>query len=343
MKTLIYCAICIILAVLLTAYLGNSFSKKHEVQRIVEADIDLSPPFGAGPLVSIVWYKDLGRDPHKIFSSHKDIEDIRYRLEYKGLKSIAKSKALDSAQENILAFVYYSNKENSYRMQYVPFQIKDGVFYWPYGRDKKIAQILMNTERWSQTCPKGKMYLNENKKIEEKFRIDKKYKKISQIKKSLAKKDQMDQHELKLFNTCDLAKKNLMKMVSFYMRAEMLNDTLLQLNKNELSESLVHAFVQLPKFIIEDYSNLIKPEYIRIIRQYSEKYDDKGLNHEEQIELFQTHQKLNKQILGELQRRQDNFERILQINDSQQKLIEEQKVVEEVRRKSEEANQPGDK
>ena len=115
------------------------------------------------------------------------------------------------------------------------------------------------------------------------------------------------------------------------MRAEMLNDTLLQLNKNELSESIVHAFVQLPKFLIDDYGTSADPRYISTIRRFKKKYDDEGLNREEQIELFQAHQQLNKQILDELQRKQDNFERILQISNSQQKLTEEeQKVVPEL-------------
>ena len=331
MKTLIYCAVCVILAVLLTTYLGNSISKKHEVQRIIEAGKDLSPPFGAGPLVSIVWYKNWGRYPHKIFSRHEDMNDISYRLEYKGQKSTAKHKALDSDQENILAFVYYSSKENSYRMQYIPFQIKDDEFYWPYGKDKKIAQILMDKERWDQSWPQGKMYLNKNKRIEKKFGIAEKFEEINQIRESIVKKGQMNQQDLKLFNTCDSAKQNLMEMSSFYMRAEMLNDTLLQLNKNELSESIVHAFVQLPKFLIDDYGTLADPRYISTIRRFRKKYDDEGLNREEQIELFQAHQQLNKQILDELQRKQDNFERILQISNSQQKLTEEeQKVVPEL-------------
>ena len=175
----------------------------------------------------------------------------------------------------------------------------------------------MSKEKWGQlfshTDPSGRKYSNKEKIVQEKLEIDDKYKKINQIKKFLAEKDQMNQHELKLFNTCDLAKENLMKIASFSIRAETLNDILLRLNKNELSESLVHAFAQPPKSIIEDYSKLVKSEYIRGIRQFSEKYDDEGLSRKEQVKLFQAYQELNKQILDELQRRQDELERILQI------------------------------
>jgi len=55
MKTVVYCAVCVILTILIMTFWGNSFSEKHENQIIVEADRDLNPPFGAGPLVSIVW------------------------------------------------------------------------------------------------------------------------------------------------------------------------------------------------------------------------------------------------------------------------------------------------
>ncbi len=307
----------LLIAVLVMTYLGNSFSKKNEVQIIGEADKYLDRPFGAGPLVSIVWYKGSGRAPHKIFSNRREVKDIHYRLEYKGLKSTVGNKTSEFTHENLLAFVYYNNKKSSYRVRHVPFQIKDGVFYWPYGKDKKVAQILMSKEKWGQlfshTDPSGRKYSNKEKIVQEKLEIDDKYKKINQIKKFLAEKDQMNQHELKLFNTCDLAKENLMKIASFSIRAETLNDILLRLNKNELSESLVHAFAQPPKSIIEDYSKLVKSEYIRGIRQFSEKYDDEGLSRKEQVKLFQAYQELNKQILDELQRRQDELERILQI------------------------------
>ena len=321
MRIIRYCAVCVILTALIMTFWGNIFSENSEVQTIVKADRDLNPPFGAGPLVSIVWYKALNSKPYKIFSNQRDIKDIHYYLEYKGLKSTAQNKTLDISKENTLAFVYYSNKKNSYRMRYVPFQIVDGVFCWPYGKDKKTAEILMNKERWEQSFdhidPSGRNYLNKKKKVQEKLGVDAKYKKINQIRRSLADKEQKDQHELKLFNTCDLAKQNLMAIVSFSMQEETLNDILLELNKNELSESIVHAFVQLPKFITEDYSKFVKPEYIKIIRQFSEKYDDEGLSREEQVELFQAHQEINKQILDELQRIQDDFEEILQIKESQ--------------------------
>jgi len=192
----------------------------------------------------------------------------------------------------------------------------------PYGKDKKIARILMNKERWDQPFdridPSGGNYLNKKEKVQEKLGIDDKYKEISQIEKSLADKEQKDQHERKLYNTCNLARKNLMAIVSFSVRAEVINDILSELNKNELNESLVHAFVQLPKFIAEDYSKLLQPEYIKMIRQFSEKYDEEGLTREEQVELFQAHQEINKQILDELYRIQDDFEEILQINESQE-------------------------
>jgi len=329
MKTVMYFVICVLLTILLMAYLGNSFSKRHEVQRIVEAGKDLSRPFGAGPLVSIVWYKGWGQAPYKIFSDRKDIKDIHYRLKYIGLKSTAKNKVSDFEQRDILAFVYYSNKQDSYRMQYIPFKIDGDTFYWSYGEDKKVAQILMAKETWSPPPgyidPSVRNYLDKKTEIEEELGIEYKLKKINQIKKSLSEKDQMNQHELEIFKTCDLAEKNLMGIVSLSARAEMLDDILSRLNQDELRESLVHAFVQLPEFIIKDYSKLLKPEYVRAIRQFSEKYDYEGLSREEQVELFHIHQELNGRILDELQRRQDDFERILQINESHQKLAENEK------------------
>ncbi len=174
------------------AYTGSSFFKQPNVQRIVEADKDLSRPFGAGPLVSIVWYKGPGQTPHKIFANCRVIKDIRHRLEYKGIKSTEKNKTLDFAQDDILSFVYYSKNKDDYRMAYIPFKIEDGIFYWPYGEDKKVAQMLMNKEKWDQHFfhigSWGVDYLKEEKVVQEKLGMRGKLKKISQIKNSLAKK-----------------------------------------------------------------------------------------------------------------------------------------------------------
>ncbi|MCX6827625.1 MAG: hypothetical protein NTV06_10245, partial [candidate division Zixibacteria bacterium] len=130
MKTVICCAVCVVLTVATMIYLENSFFKKREVQRIVEADKDLSPPFGAGPLVSVVWYKGMMWTPYKIFSNYRDIEDIQYRMQYKLSESTVENKTLAFTQEDRLAFVYYTDKEESYWMMYVPFRVEEGVFYW---------------------------------------------------------------------------------------------------------------------------------------------------------------------------------------------------------------------
>ncbi len=132
----------------------------------------------------------------------------------------------------------------------------------------------------------------------------------------------MNQQELKLFDTCDMAKQNLRELVGFSLRAEALNRFLLKLNKAQLRESLVYAFVQLPGSVIERYSEMVKPEDVMEIKHLGEKYDDEGLSRKEQIELFQLHQKLNKQILDELQRKQDDFERILKTSGSNLDLME---------------------
>ena len=321
MKTVICCTVCVILTVLTMIYLENSFFKKQEVQRIVQADKDLGTPYGAGaePLVSIVWYKGIMRAPYKIFSSHREIEDIYYRMQYKLSESAVKNKTLDFTQEDKLAFVYYSNEENSFWMMYVPFRIEEGVFYWPYGSDKKIARILISKEKWGGLSdyidPNYIEYLNKEKKIEEKLGIEDKNEKINRIRKPLALKDQMEPSERALLETCNSAQQNLRKIAGFSWTAEVINDFLLELNENELDEKLVHAFVRLPAGVVEDYSGVIKPEFVERIREFSKKYDDEGLNREEQIELFRIHREINKQILDELRRRQQDFERILQITE----------------------------
>jgi hypothetical protein len=240
-------------------------------------------------------------------------------MQYKSSESTVKNKISDFTQEDKLAFVYYTDKEDSYWMMYIPFRIEEGVFCWPYGRDKKIARILINKEKWDQSFdyidPISGKYMNDKKKIEEKLGIEDKNEKINRIRKPLALKDQMEPNELALLETCNSAQQNLEEIVGFSLHAELFNDFLLELNKNELSESLVHAFVRLPAGVAEDYSGVIKPEFVERIREFSKKYADEGLNHEEQIELFQIHQEINKQILDELQRRQRDFERILQITE----------------------------
>ena len=299
--------------------LENGFSKEDEVQRIVEADKELHQPYGAGALVSIVWYEGFRDTPYKVFATHREIEDIRYRLEYKGLKSTVKNEALDLSQGDMLSFVYYSNKKDDYRMRYIPFKIEDGVFCWPYGEDKRLAQILMNKEIWDQSLQHSKLrmqrYEDNKKEIREKLGINEKSKMISKIEEALAEKNQKSQHEIELLDTCKKAKRNLLDLVGFSTQAEALQSILLELNEGELSENLVHAFVELPKHTIKDYGKAINPEYITRLKHFSEKYDEEGLDRKEQIELFQVHQKINKQILDELQRRQDDFERTLKPNE----------------------------
>ncbi len=61
MKTVAFCIVCVILTMLVMAFLEDGFSEEGDAQRIVEAGKDLNPPFGAGPLVSSVWYKIICR------------------------------------------------------------------------------------------------------------------------------------------------------------------------------------------------------------------------------------------------------------------------------------------
>lgn len=320
MKTFVYCAVCIVATYSVMAIWENCFSDENEIQRIAEAGKVLNPPYGAGPLVSIVWYKGSGQLPHKIFATSRDIKNIHHRLEYKTSTSIAKNKAFDLSQEDMLSFVYYSSKKDDYRMRYIPFKIEDGVFYWPYGEDKRLAQILMNKEKWEESFlhidPSGIKYLGNKKTIREKLGIAEKSKVISQVEKALPERAEMDEHEIELSDTCDLARGNLMALVSFSMQAEAINSILSELNEGELYESLIHAFVELPKHTIKDYGKSIKPEYIRRIEHFNKKYAEEGLDRKEQVELFQVHQNINKQILDELQSRQNDFERILKTNES---------------------------
>jgi hypothetical protein len=92
----------------------------------------------------------------------------------------------------------------------------------------------------------------------------------------------------------------------------------LELTENEVSEAILHSFVQLPASFLCDYGNIIKPEYVERLRQLGEKYEDEGLSRKEQIELFQIRQNINSKILDELQKRQEDFDKILQL-DSEQK------------------------
>lgn len=318
MKTFIYSVVCIIVTGLTMIYVGDRFSKKQEVQRIVEMDKELNPPpYGAGPLVSIVWYKGMLWTPYKIFTNYREIEDIQYRLQYKSLESTVKDKPTDFTHEDKLAFVYYCDKENSFWMMYVPFRIEDNVFYWPYGEDKKIARLLISKEEWNSPFdyidPSGMTYLSKKREIEEKLSIEEKDEKINRIRKPLALKDHRTPSEASLLETCNSAQQNLSDIVGFFLTAKAIDDMLLELNEKELSEKLVHAFAQVPRFISEDFGNAIKPESVERLRQFGKKYDDEGLNREEQIELFQLRKEINNQILDELQKRQDKFERILRI------------------------------
>ncbi|MCK5611610.1 hypothetical protein KAR91_57600 [Candidatus Pacearchaeota archaeon] len=329
MKTVVFCIVCIILTILVMVILGNGFSKEDEVQRIVEAGKELNPPYGAGPLVSIVWYKGSGQLPHKIFATSRDIEDIRYRLEYKGAKSTAKNETLDFAQGDRLSFVYYGNDKDKYRVKYVPFKIEDGIFYWPYGEDKKVAQILINKENWEKSFPPTDPSMNnifdKQKEMWKKPGIADKSKMISKIEETLPERKQMNQDEIKLSDICKKAKRNILDLVGYYTSEVTLNDILLELEKNDMYENLVHSFTELPKSMIEKYGKSIKPEYISRVKHFSKKFYEEGLDRKEQVELFQIRQKINKQIIDELQRRQDDFERVLKINESNQKLVQDKK------------------
>lgn len=322
MKTVVYCAVCIIATYSVMAIWENCFSDEDEVQRIVEAGKGLNHPHRAGQLVSIVWYKGFRRIPHKVFATQREMEDIQTRLEYKTSKSEMNNETLDFSQEDMLSFVYYSNKKDDFQMRYIPFKIEDGIFYWPYGEDKRLAQILINKEIWDQSffqiSQRAQKYEDDKKEIRKKLGIDDKYKMIGQITMTLIEKGQKSQREIELLDTCKKAKRNLLDLVGYYTSEVTLKDILLELNKGELSESLVHAFVELPKPIIEKYSKSIKPEYIMRVEHFNIKYAEEGLDRKEQIELFQVRQKINKQILDELQRRQDDFERLLKTNEFNQ-------------------------
>jgi hypothetical protein len=254
--------------------------------------------------------------PYKLFSNYEEIESIQYRLQYKGLKSEVNNNS-DFAHRDLMAFVYYNNEENRYRMRYLPFRIEDGIFYWPYGKDKKVARILLNKEKWDSSFEKHYLEpLKTKEKDREQFDITTKDEKINQIRKSLAVKDQLQPNERELLDTCELARQNLLAIASFFQNKEVIDRFLLELKEKEVSEAIVHSFVQLPASFISDYGNVISPEYVEQLRQFAEKYEDEGLSREEQIELFQTRQKINVQILDELQRRQKEFESILQTTAS---------------------------
>ena len=321
MKTVVCCVACVILTMLVMAFMEDGFSEEGDARRIVEAGKYLNHPHGAGQLVSIVWYKGFQRIPHKVFASSREISDVQCRLEYKTSKTEMKNETLDLSQGDMLTFVYYSNKKDDFRMRYIPFKIEDGIFYWPYGEDKRLAQILMNKETWEESFvyidPSGENFLAEQNTIRKKLEIDDKQEIINQIEKALTEKDKKSQDEIRLLDTCKQAKRNLLELVSYSMQTEVLNSILLELNDGELRERTVHAFIELPKSMIEKYGKSIKPEYIRRIEDFNKKYDEEGLDHKEQIELFQVHQKINKQILDEVQRRQDDFERILKPKQSQ--------------------------
>ena len=323
MKTVVYCAICVILTVLITAYWGNSFSEKHENQIIVEADKDLSPPFGAGPLVSIVWYKGNAHNPYKLISNSKHIDDILYRLQYKGNKegSSTVQKPVSPDAKNLLAFVYYRPKEDSYRMRYIPFEIKDNIFYWEYGEDKKVAQILQESEIWNRDLHEPSRVIDEHlakeKKAKEKYNIEKKQETINQVKEALADRDETENRDI--LKTCKLANQNLLEIESFAIRQEVLDEITSDLDTDDLKESVIHAFAQVHKWMLDE-KYAIDSKHISTIEQFNQKYDDEGLDRDEQLKLFELHQLINKQILDELHRIQDDFEEILQINESQQYL-----------------------
>lgn len=326
-KTIICCVICIIITVAITNHLNSSHLDEEPIPVIAEADRHLDPPFGAGPLVSIVWYKGTSRNPYKLISNSRQIDDIHYRLQYKGNKEgiSAIQKPVSSDTKNLLAFVYNRPKEDSYRMRYIRFEIKDNIFYWKYGQDKKVAQILQESEIWNRDLHEPSRVIDERsakeKKAKEKYSIENKRKIINQIKKTLPDKDAISDHDKDILNTCKLAKRNILEIVGFATSQEVIDEVISELETNDLKESTIHAFAQVPKWML-DKKNIINPKHIRAIEQLSQRYDNNGLNRDEQRKLFKIHQIINKQILAELLRKQEDFEKILKTNESNQKLIE---------------------
>lgn len=323
MKTIINYVACVIITALivfcLMVYLSEKDQKKQIVEQVTAANRQLTPPYGTeGPLVSIVWYKDMLLVPYKIFSDYRDIGNISYRLSNKGLQSNIDRKAVFNNSEDRLAFVYYSDRENSYRMAYLPFRIEGDIFYWPYGEDKKIARMLLEKERWGvpdYTDPwaHADRFSKINKKVEEKLSLKEQNEKIDQIRKPLAVKDTLTAEERSLLETCDAALRNLLEIKSYACGIEGINDLLRELNEMDLWENIVDSFAQIPKSTKENYGPVITPEAAEKIRQFSEKYNEEGLTREEQKELLQIRQEIDKKILDELQRRQEDFNRILQI------------------------------
>lgn len=326
-KTIICCVICIIITVAITNHLNSSHLDEEPIPVIAEADRHLDPPFGAGPLVSIVWYKGTSRNPYKLISNSRQIDDIHYRLQYKGNKEgiSAIQKPVSSDTKNLLAFVYNRPKEDSYRMRYIRFEIKDNIFYWKYGEDKKVAQILLESEIWNEDLHWSSKRMDNRFVKEEivkgKYDIARKREAINKIAESLTGKAEINDKEREILNTCQLAKRNILEIVGFATSQEVIDEVISELETNDLKESTIHAFAQVHKWML-DKKNIINPKHIRAIEQLSQRYDNNGLNRDEQRKLFEIHQIINKQILAELLRKQEDFEKILKTNESNQKLIE---------------------
>lgn len=323
-KTIICCVICIIVAIAIINYLDNRPPEDESIPMFSEANRELNPPYGAGPLVSIVWYKGKTDSPYKLICNSRQIDDIHYRLQYKGGKeeSSAVQKVVGPDSKNLLAFVYYRPKEDSYRMRYIRFEIKDNIFYWKYGEDKKVAQILLESEIWDIDLHWSSKKVDDRRAKEniakEKYNLEKKYKIISQIKKTLPDKDMMSDQDRDILNICKSARQNLLQIESLAISQEVFDEVISELETSDLKESTMHAFARVSKWMLER-KDIIDSKYIRALEQLNQKYDDVGLDREEQLKLFEIHQKINEQILTELLKKQDDFERILKINESNQR------------------------
>ena len=317
-KTIICCVICIISTVVITNHLNSSRSDEQPIPVVSEANRVLDPP-GASPLVSIVWYKGNKYNPYKLISNSKQIDNIHYRLQYKGNKegNLTIHNPISSDAKNLLAFVYYRPKEDSYRMRYIPFEIKDNIFHWKYGEDKKVAQILLESEIWNKdlywSAKKIDDRLAKEKKAREKYNIENRRKIISQIKKTVPDKNAMSDRDKDILNTCKLASQILFEIESFAVSQEVLDEIVLNFGTIDLPESSVHAYAQIHKWML-DKKNIIDSKHISAIEQLEQKYNDTGLNRDEQRTLFEIHQMINKQVLDDLLKQQNDFERILEID-----------------------------
>ena len=104
-----------------------------------------------------------------------------------------------------------------------------------------------------------------------------------------------------------MANQNLLEIVGFATTREVLGDVILELETRDMKESIIHAFAQVYKWMLNK-KNVIDPEYISDLEDFNQKYDDVGLNREEQLKLLEIRQEINRQVLDELFKKQDDFE-----------------------------------